>query len=117
MVQKIIGDKLVTDRQQTDRQTDRQTDNRQQTDIFELTPIHMGNFNFNFFFFLHWRERTNGVKFIPPCSLRKFASLTCLACRGIKYSLFLRQCKVYQPAWSQRKKGAKKNKIKNINRT
>jgi hypothetical protein len=25
-----------------------------------------------------------------------------------KYSLFLRQCKVYQPAWSQRKKGAKK---------
>ncbi len=26
-----------------------------------------------------------------------------------KYSLFLRQCKVYQPAQSQRKKGAKKN--------
>ncbi len=25
----------------------------------------------------------NGVKFIPPCSLRKFASLTCSACRGI----------------------------------
>jgi hypothetical protein len=45
-VQKIIGDKLVTDRQQTtDRQTDRQTDNRQ-SDIFELTPIHMGNLIF-----------------------------------------------------------------------
>ena len=28
----------------------------------------------------------------------------------IKYSLFLRQCKVYQPARSQRKKGAKKIK-------
>jgi hypothetical protein len=27
----------------------------------------------------------------------------------IKYSIFLRQCKVYQPAQSQRKKGAKKN--------
>ena len=27
----------------------------------------------------------------------------------IIYSLFLRQFKVYQPAWSQRKKGAKKN--------
>jgi hypothetical protein len=26
----------------------------------------------------------------------------------IKYSLFLRQCKVYQPARSQRKKGEKK---------
>ena len=44
MVQKIIGDKLVTDRQQT---TDRQTD------IFELTPIHMGNLIF-FFFFCMW---------------------------------------------------------------
>ena len=30
----------------------------------------------------------------------------------IKYSLFLRQCKVYQPARSQRKKGAKKKKKK-----
>ncbi len=29
-----------------------------------------------------------------------------------KYSLFLRQCKVYQPARSQRKKGAKKKKKK-----
>jgi uncharacterized ferritin-like protein (DUF455 family) len=28
----------------------------------------------------------------------------------IKYSLFLRQCKVNQPARSQRKKGAKKKK-------
>jgi hypothetical protein len=27
-----------------------------------------------------------------------------------KYSLFLRQCKVYQPAQSQRMKGAKKKK-------
>jgi hypothetical protein len=31
----------------------------------------------------------------------------------IKYSLFLRQCKLYQPARSQRKKGAKKKKKKN----
>jgi hypothetical protein len=31
----------------------------------------------------------------------------------IKYSLFLRQCKVYQPARSQGKKGAKKKKKKN----
>ncbi len=30
----------------------------------------------------------------------------------IKYSLFLRQCKVYQPARSQRKKGVKKKKKK-----
>ncbi len=57
------------------------TDNRQ-TDIFELTPIHMGNFFFFFFFFAFWRERTNGVKFIPPCLLRKFASLTYSARRG-----------------------------------
>ncbi len=28
----------------------------------------------------------------------------------IKHSLYLRQCKVYQPARSQRKKGAKKKK-------
>jgi hypothetical protein len=28
-----------------------------------------------------------------------------------KYSVFLRQCKVYQPAQSQRKKGAKKNNL------
>jgi hypothetical protein len=27
----------------------------------------------------------NGVKFIPPCSLKKFASLTCFARRGIKF--------------------------------
>ncbi len=39
-VQKIIGDKLVTDGRQTDRQTD----------IFELTPIHKGNFLIFFFF-------------------------------------------------------------------
>jgi hypothetical protein len=32
----------------------------------------------------------------------------------IKYSLFLRQCKVYQPAQSQRKKGAKKTKKKKL---
>ena len=38
----------MTDNRQTDRQT---TDNRQ-TDIFELTPIHMENFNF--FFFCIW---------------------------------------------------------------
>ncbi len=40
----------------------------------------MGNL---IFFFSHGRERTNGVKFIPPCSLRKFATLTCSARRGI----------------------------------
>jgi hypothetical protein len=57
-VQKIIGDKLVTDRQTDDRQTDRQTD------IFELTPIHKGKFNF--FFFAYGRESMIGVKFIPP---------------------------------------------------
>ncbi len=45
----------------------------------------MENFNFFFFFFFAYgKERTNGVKFIPPCSLRKFASLTCFARRGIK---------------------------------
>jgi hypothetical protein len=100
-VQKIIGEKVVTDRQQTtDRQqaTDRQqndnrqptTDNRQQTtdnrqtDIFELTPIHMGNF---IFFFAYGRERRNGMKFIPPCLLRKLALLTCFALRWIKINL------------------------------
>ncbi len=40
-------DRQTDNRQQTDRQ--QTTDNRQ-TDIFELTPIHMGNFNFKFFF-------------------------------------------------------------------
>ena len=35
----------------------------------------------------------------------------------IKYSLFLRQCKVYQPARSQRKKGAKKKKKKRFSYT
>ncbi len=38
---------------------------------------------FFFFFFAFGWKRTNGVKFIPPCSLRKFASLTCSARRGI----------------------------------
>ncbi len=76
-VQKIIGDKLVTDRQTDNRQT---TD--RQTDIFELTPIQMGNFNF-FFFFAYGRERTNGVKLIPPRSLRKFTLLTCFTRRVI----------------------------------
>jgi hypothetical protein len=45
-VQKMIGDELVTDRQTTD---DRQTD------IFELTPIHKGNFFF--FFFCLWEGK------------------------------------------------------------
>ena len=44
-VQKIIGDKLVTDRQTTDNR---------QTDIFELTPIHKGNFKFFITFFCIW---------------------------------------------------------------
>ena len=30
------------------------------------------------------RESMKGVKLIPPCSLRKFAFLTCSAHRGIK---------------------------------
>jgi len=74
-------------RQQTDRQTtDRQTD--RQTDIFEPTLIHMGNLNF--FFFAFKRERPNGVKFIPPCLLRKFTLLTCSARRGKNmFSFFL----------------------------
>ncbi len=37
-VQKIIGDKLVTDRQTEGRQTDKQTD------IIELSPFHKGKF-------------------------------------------------------------------------
>jgi hypothetical protein len=78
-VQKIIGDKLVADRQTTDRQ---------QTDIFELTPIHMGNFNYYNFFFTYGWERTNGVKLIPPCSLLKFALLTCFARREINHLFF-----------------------------
>jgi hypothetical protein len=42
----------TTDRQQTDNRqtTDRQQTDRQ-TDIFELTLIHMGNLSFFFFFF------------------------------------------------------------------
>ncbi len=80
MVQKIIGDELVTDNRQTDRQTtDRQTFLSWPSSIWEIFF-----FFFFFFFFVYGRERTNGVKFIPPCSLRKFASLTCSACRGIK---------------------------------
>ena len=65
MVQKIIGDKLMTDNRQTDRQTDRQADRQtdRQADIFKLTPIHMRNF-----FFLQMGGRTNGGKVIPPCS-------------------------------------------------
>ncbi len=42
MVQKIIGDELVTENRQHTTDNRQQTD-RQQTDIFELTPIHMGN--------------------------------------------------------------------------
>jgi hypothetical protein len=38
-VQKIFGDKLVTD-----RQTERRTTDDRQTDIFELTPIHEGKY-------------------------------------------------------------------------
>ncbi len=72
-VQKIIGDELVTDRQTTDRQ---QTTDRH----FWADPYPYGKF----FFFAYGRERTNGVKFIPPCSLRKFALLTCFARRGTR---------------------------------
>jgi hypothetical protein len=79
MVQKIFEDKLVTD-------------NRQTTDIFELTPIHKENFNFFFFFFFFefGRERTNGVKFIPPCFARRrirlFESLSFSKIRNKKRS-------------------------------
>ncbi len=49
----------------------------------------MGNFNFFFFFFFAYGSvRTNGGKFIPPCLLCKFASLTCFARSGIKSKLF-----------------------------
>ncbi len=83
MVQKIIGDKLVTENRQTDN---RQTDNRQTflswpPSIWEILIL-------IFFFFAYGRERTNGVKFIPPCLLRKFASLTCFARRGIKQTFY-----------------------------
>ncbi len=63
----------------------RQTDDRRQTDrqTFLSWPLSIREiFNF-FFFFACGRERTNGVKFIPPYSLRKFASLTCSTRRGI----------------------------------
>jgi hypothetical protein len=52
------------DRQTTGRQTDRQTD------IFELTLIYIGNFNF-FLFFAYGLQKMNVVKFIPPCSGRR----------------------------------------------
>jgi hypothetical protein len=52
--------------------TDRQTDNRQ-TDIFELTPIHMGNL---VCFFAFRRERTNGAKFIPAVHASPFPSVS-----------------------------------------
>ena len=65
--------------------TDRRltTDDRQT--FLSWPPIHKGNFNF--FFCVYGRERMNGVKLIPPCLLRKFALLTCSACRGIRFQL------------------------------
>jgi hypothetical protein len=45
---------LGTNSSQTDN---RQTTDRQQTDIFELTPIHMGNL---IFFFLHLHLHLGG---------------------------------------------------------
>ncbi len=80
-VQKIIGDQLVTDNRQTDRQ--QTTDNRQTFLSWPPSIWKILIFFFFFFFFAYGRERTNGVKFIPPCSLRKFALLTCFARRGI----------------------------------
>jgi hypothetical protein len=58
--------------------TGRQTDNRQ-TDIFELTPIHMGNFNLFFIFFhMGGRELMGWNLYI----LARFA------CRGINTNVF-----------------------------
>jgi hypothetical protein len=66
--------------QTRDRQTDRQqTDNRQ---TFLSWPPSIWEILIFFFFFAYGRERMNGVKFIPPCLLRKFASLTCSTRRG-----------------------------------
>jgi hypothetical protein len=45
-------------------------------------PIQKRNLLF-LFYFVNGRERTNGVKFIPPCLLRKLALLTCFARRII----------------------------------
>ena len=42
------------------------------------------------------------------CTCKAAANRSNVYESGKKYSLFLRQCKVYQPAQSQRKKGAKK---------
>jgi hypothetical protein len=63
----IIGDELVmTDnRQTTDRQTDRQADRQ----TFLSRPSSIREIFFSFF--AYGRERTNGVKFIPPCFARR----------------------------------------------
>ena len=82
-VKKIIGDKLVTNRQTTDNR---------QTDILSW-PQSIWEFYFYFFiFFAYGRERTNW--FIPPCLLCKFASLTCFARRGIKQNKKVKECTV-----------------------
>jgi hypothetical protein len=57
-----------------------QTYNRQ---IFLSGPPSIWEILVNFFF-EDGRERTNRVKFIPPCMLREFALLTCSTRRGIK---------------------------------
>jgi hypothetical protein len=81
---------------QTDnRHTDRRTD-RQQTDIFELTPIHKGNFNFfkYFFFFCIWEGDEWGKIYTYLLATQvRFAHL--LRLQGDKktvYKLFLKNC-------------------------
>ncbi len=51
-VKKILPNQTNGSKDNWGRTRHRQTTDRQQTDIFELTPIHMGNFNFLFFFYI-----------------------------------------------------------------
>ncbi len=95
--------KLGTNSWQTDNRqtTDRQTDRH-----FWADPHPYGKLIFFFFFFAYGRERTNRVKFIPPCLLCKFALLTCSARRGIKidfskFSYFILLVLVFWKFWNR----------------